>query len=151
MQVENVISDCNYSASIYFNKTKMQIFTALLWLLMDLIAIAVQMSSGWDPSPFQLIHRTNSTTGLTKLACRNSTTIEYLDIHTVNFYVNRSSVHDPDLRNRTGFSVIEEDNMIVFNLTGNSEGIFTCGRRIDEFNIRESPPLILVCKYIQYL
>ena len=127
----------------------MQNLKLFLWIM----GLLPTLSSGQNHSPFQLYRVIHSSTGLIKLACRNSSTLENLDIHTVYFYVNRTSVNDHDLRNRSDFSVVEDrdSNMIEFTLTGASEGMFTCGRRIDDANIRESPPLTLICKYTKLL
>ena len=128
--------------------SRMQAVTILL--VMDLFAA---QASCPNCSPYTIVHSRDSTSGRIELECRNSSTLERLDIHGVKFWVNRTSADDRDLRNRSDFSVIEDhnNNVIRFTLTGDLEGRFTCGIKIDVANIRESPPLALICKHSSYL
>ena len=98
-----------------------------------------------------MIHQTDSTTeetGSIILKCRDSDTAEELDISEISFFLNRSSVADPSLRERGDITVVPvRSTGIKFNLTRRLEGKYTCGKRVDIANVRESVPRTLVCKW----
>ena len=87
------------------------------------------------------------TRGSIILRCRDSTKAEQLDIGQIKFFLNRNSVVDPSLRERGDITVVEVGSTgIKFNLTHRLEGNYTCGKRVDTANVRESLPKILICK-----
>ena len=102
--------------------------------------------------PYELIYRTDAMTDLTgaiSLICRDELTAEELPVSDVMFFLNRSSLADPDIREREDIRVIEVGCCSVrFNLTHRLEGNYTCGRGVDVANVRESSPLTLVCKWL---
>ena len=103
-----------------------------------------------DPAPYQLIHETDSTTeqtGSITLKCRDGITAEEVETSEIKFFLNRSSVTDPCLRERGDIRVVEVGSTgIKFNLTRIYEGNYTCGKRVDRANVRESSPNPLICK-----
>lgn len=121
----------------------MQSITFLYFIL-----VLPGLCTNLDPAPYELIHSEDAATKLTVFWCRDSFTANNLSITTAKFWLNRTSVNDPDLRERSGVQVIEDiaNDCIKFNLTRNLEGNFTCGRRIDRANVQESPPKVLICK-----
>ena len=63
----------------------------------------------------------------------------------------RENSTDTDLRERGDVTVIETDDQlgIMFNLTRNLEGYYTCGRRIDSNCVPHgSQPKPLICKLV---
>jgi hypothetical protein len=117
----------------------------LLWMMMQFImAIHTQPEL---PPPYQLIHRSISGS-LIELICREGSTAESLPINEISMWLNRTSVNDLDLRERedVGRVVVYGCCGLRFNLTPQLEGNFTCGKRIDIANIKESLPKTLICK-----
>ena len=114
---------------------------------------SINPSMSLSSSTYQLFHSRQyyATTASIKLQCREETltSLNFKNVANVKFWLNRTSPSDPSLRERDDVTVIEtEDGIgIVFNLTHNLEGNYTCGRRIDSENVHESPPLTLICKY----
>ena len=115
------------------------------------VAASVSSSSQNSPAPYELFHQTDTTTeetGSIILKCRDSDTAEELDISEISFFLNRSSVADPSLRERGDITVVPVGSTgIKFNLTRRLEGNYTCGKRVDVANVRESVPRTLVCKW----
>ena len=108
-----------------------------------------------NPASYELIFETDSTieqTGLLTLRCRDSVTAEILDINEISFFLNRSSAADPSLREREDIRVVEVGTTgIKFNLTRRLEGYYTCGKKVDCTNVRESSSKALICKWIKQL
>ena len=122
----------------------------LVLLCMMQLIMAVYMLSQPHP-PYELIHRSSSsrsTSGLIELICREESTAEALPINEISIWLNRTSVNDPDLRERedVGRVVINGCCGLRFNLTPQLEGSFTCGKKIDTANVQESLPKTLICK-----
>jgi hypothetical protein len=117
---------------------------AFLWTI-DL-NIAVSMT------PYGLIHSTISgdteRSGLLQLTCRDGFTAEDLPVGDIKIWLNRTSVDDPDLREREDIGTVEVHGCcsLRFNLTHQLGGRFTCGRRTDIANVQESSPIMLICK-----
>ena len=94
----------------------------------------------------------DTTTGAVKLQCQEETrsSLKLLNVteSDVVFWLNRGNATDAGLRERDDVTVIEtEDQLgIVFNLTRDLEGYYTCGRRIHSRYVYESPTVILICK-----
>ena len=92
------------------------------------------------------------TTGAVKLQCQEETISSFKILNVtesdVVFWLNRGNATDAGLRERGDVTVIEtEDQLgIVFNLTRDLEGYYTCGRRIDSSNVSESPSVTLICE-----
>ena len=114
--------------------------------------VAVSVSSmSRSPEPYQLIFETHVSktelAGSIALRCRDGDTAQELDISEISFFLNRSSVADPSLRERGDIPVVEVDrHTIEFNLTHRLEGYYTCGRRVNATHVRESLPKTFVCK-----
>jgi hypothetical protein len=105
-----------------------------------------------SPSPpYELIYETDETTeetGSIILTCRDGPTAENLPVDEVLFFLNRSSAADPSIREREDITVVAAGCCGVrFNLTRRLEGSYTCGRRVDATNVRESLSVTLVCKW----
>ena len=85
--------------------------------------------------------------GTVCLQCRNASG-NFVNVTRVTFWHNRRSATDPGLRERDDITVLATADQlgIVFNLTQEWEGYFTCGRRIDSANVYESHPKPLICK-----
>ena len=115
------------------------------------IAASASCLTKTTPPPYELIHQTDTTTeqtGSVTLKCRDGQTAEELDISEINFFLNRSSAADPCLRERGDIIVVRvESTGIKFNLTRRLEGNYTCGKRVDVANVRESLPRSFVCKW----
>ena len=135
-------------------------FTAKTICAVAAVSIAVSaLSLAQNSEPFQLIYESqideDSNTELTGsiiLRCRDSNTSEHQDIRNISFFLNRSSAADPSLRERGDITVVENgNNGIKFNLTRRLEGNYTCGRRVDAANVRESLPVTLICKWYNLL
>ena len=113
------------------------------------------LSSLNQTSPFELIHMTDETrtelTGAITLKCRDDTTAEELDIaqNSIHFWLNRTSLSDPDLREREDFGVIKIVGCcsIQFDLTRQIDGDFTCGKLFNDGSLQESTPKRLICKW----
>ena len=82
------------------------------------------------------------------MACRDGSTAEELPVSDIKVWLNRTSVDDPDLQEREDVGIVEEHGCcrLRFNLTQQLDGNFTCGRRIDIANVKESPAKTLICK-----
>ena len=110
-----------------------------------------------QPPPYELIHRSfqhiTELSGLVELVCREGSTAETLSVNEISIWLNRTSVTDPDLREREDVGVVEVNGCcgLRFNLTQWLEGNFTCGKRIDFANVKESLPKTLVCKQFMIL
>ena len=110
---------------------------------------ASSVCSSHSLSPYELIFKTDGTTkqtGSITLICRNSRTTEELEVSEVNFFLNRTTANDPSLREREDIRVVEVGKAIKFNLTRKYDGHYTCGKRVDCANVRESMAQILICK-----
>ena len=97
---------------------------------------------------YQLIHSNqDATTGSVLFQCRE-VTVTSLKLLNVANVIFRENTTDVDLRQRCDVTVIETDDQlgIMFNLTRNLEGYYTCGRRIDSNSVNESSPIPLICK-----
>ena len=115
------------------------------------IFIVASVFASTIPSPqYELIFRTDSTTGLTgsiTLMCRDYNTAEQLPVVDILFFLNRSSVDDPSIRERGDIRVVEVGCCGVrFNLTRRLESYYTCGRRVNITYVEESLPRTLICK-----
>ena len=109
--------------------------------------------SSQNPAPYELIFERDSTTeqtGSLTLRCRDSITAEILNIlNEIKFFLNHSSAADCSLRERGDIKVVEIGRTgIKFNLTRKYEGYYTCGKRVDCANVKESMPMALICKYM---
>lgn len=95
---------------------------------------------------YELTFETDSTTELTgsiTLRCRDDITAEELDISEISFFLNRTH----SLREWEDIAVVEVGSTgIKFNLTRKLEGRYTCCKRVDGVNVRESQPKTLICK-----
>ena len=115
--------------------------------------IALKLASSLTPpTSYELIHMTNSTTettGLVTLMCRDQFA-EPVPVNGVMFWLNRTSACDIDLRERRDVQMIKVSAYgIHFNLTGDLEGVFTCGIlviRDNRITVEESDSLTLICK-----
>lgn len=122
---------------------------SLLWTVGSSMTMG---TSPQGPLAYELIHRTFEATteqsGLTEVICRDGFTAEDLPVSDIKIWLNRTSVDDPDLREREDVGAIEVHGCcsLRFNLTHQLEGTFTCGRRIDAANVLESLPRTLICK-----
>lgn len=118
------------------------------------LAQVVASATCWGQSmpPYELIFTTDSTTeqtGSVTLICRDSVTAEEPEIDDIKFFLNRSSATDPSLREREDITVVEIRSAIIkFNLTRKYEGYYTCGKRVDCANVRESMPNTFICKHV---
>lgn len=103
-------------------------------------------------APYELTHRTISPdtelSGAIELTCRDGSTAEDLPVRDIKIWLNRTTVYDPDLREREDVGNFEVRGCcrLRFNLTHQLEGNFTCGRRTDIANVQESRPRTLICK-----
>ena len=130
---------------------KVILFANVTETIILLISLAHAMASATCSSPpYKLIFMTDDTTeqtGSITLKCRDSITAEEADISEINFFLNRSSANDPSLRERGDITVFEVGSTgIKFNLTRKYDGYYTCGKRMDCANVRESMPDTLICK-----
>ena len=89
----------------------------------------------------------NTATGSVLLQCQGAVTLNVTESDVV-FWLNRGNATDAGLRERGDVTVSEtEDQLgIVFNLTRDLEGFYTCGRRINSSNVYESLPKTLICE-----
>ena len=122
---------------------------ALLWMI--LLIMAMHTSSQHPQAPYELVYHTFDVTelsGLIEMACRNESTAEELPVSDIKIWLNRTSVDDPDLREREDVGIVEVHGCcrLRFNLTHQLDGNFTCGRRINIANVKESPTKMLICK-----
>ena len=124
---------------------------AIVGLVFTAASTSNPIASQNSPAPYELIHETDSNTeqtGSIIVKCRDSDTTEELDISEIHFFLNRSSATDPSLRERGDITVVSvERTGIKFNLTRRLEGNYTCGKRVDVANVRESVPKSLICKW----
>ena len=121
---------------------------AMLWMMA--LKMAVCMATEQSP-PYELIYRTISDTelsGLLVLICRDELRAKELPVSDIKIWLNRTSVDDPDLREREDVGTVEVHGCcsLRFNLTHQLEGSFTCGRKTDIANVQESSPKLLICK-----
>ena len=88
-------------------------------------------------------------TGAITLKCRDDVTAEELDIAQNSIHFYRTSLSDPDLREREDFGIIKIVGCcsIQFNLTCQIEGDFTCGKLFNNGSLQESTPKGLICKW----
>ena len=113
---------------------------------------APALASTASHPPYELIFSiesdgTTELTGSICLMCRDADTAEELPVDGVLFFLNRSSSSDPSIRERGDIRVVVVGCCRVrFNLTRRLEGNYTCGKRVDVANVRESLPLTLACK-----
>lgn len=128
--------------------TSTSLFTVKITIAVSLAFIA--SSAPIDPPPYEVIHQTDNTTehtGSITLICRDGMTAEEEDINEIYFFLNRTSAADPSLREREDIRVVKVGTTgIKFNLTRRFEGNYTCGKRVDAANLRESLPKTLICK-----
>ena len=128
-------------------------WTVGLILLLDSgTAMPIDESS----SPFELKHSIqDTTTGAVKLQCQARSSLKMLNVTDSNvvFWLSRKNATDAGLRERDDVKVTEtEDQLgIVFNLTRDLEGYYTCGRRIDSSNVSESPSVTLICECYSFI
>ena len=103
------------------------------------------------PPQYELIHETETTTeetGSITMQCRDAYAAEPISLSEVEFWLNRTRVCDPSLQEQDNFNVVEVDSYrIKFNLTRRLEGIYTCGRCVNESYVLESTPKTFTCKY----
>ena len=124
-------------------------FAIILWMIA--LKIAVCMTTEQSP-PYELIYRIidpdTDLSGLLELICRDGFTAEELPVSDIKIWLNRTSVDDPDLREREDVDTVEVHGCcsLRFNLTHQLEGNYTCGRKMDIANVRESSPKSLICK-----
>ena len=124
-------------------------FVVLLLVLMWNLTL-VDSSTTSPLSSYQLIRSIQNTTdtaitGSVVFQCKEVSSQKLLNVTNVIFRENST---DTDLRERCDVKVIETNDRlgIVFNLTRNLEGYYTCGRRTDSNSVYESPPKPLICK-----
>lgn len=127
--------------------------SALLWIIHFIMTVHTYLQY----PPYELIHMYSTfniteLSGLIELTCREGSTAEELPVSNINIWLNRSSVNDPDLRERKDVGAVEVHGCcrLRFNLTHQLGGNFTCGIRTDVANVKESPPKMLICKYLAY-
>ena len=118
----------------------LSVSSVLMWTL------CLTLLLGYGTALTLQIHNV-TTTGSVLLQCRDETTTSRKLLNVTNVIFRENST-DADLRERCDVTVIEtEDQLgIVFNLTRNLEGYYTCGRRIDSNSVYESQPKPLICK-----
>ena len=118
---------------------------ALLWNNIMYFIMTVHASSLSQPPPYELIHhsfqRITELSGLVELVCHEKSTAETLSVNEISIWLNRTSVTDPDLREREDVGVVEVNGCcgLRFNLTQQLEGNFTCGKRIDMAKCKGEP------------
>ena len=132
--------------------TSRSLLIAKIAVVQGLIFVAIAASSSNSPVPYMLILKTDgiytAQTGSITLKCRDRETAEELDINEINFFFNRSSAADPSLRERGDITVVPVGSTgIKFNLTRRLEGYYTCGKRVDVANVRESLPKPYICEW----
>ena len=123
-----------------------QFFTMIVWLRphqaiplpgFEIIFVA---ESGFEES------------GSIALTCRDSWTADELNVHNVNFWLNRTLENNTDLRERRDIGIKEVGCCsIKFNLLRNLEGRYSCGKMYDNGYVEESAPLKLICKCNQHI
>ena len=90
----------------------------------------------------------DTTTGSVLFHCHEETTTSQKLLNVTNVIFRENST-DADLREREDVTVIETKDQlgIMFNLTRNLEGYYSCGRRTDSNNVPyESPSIPLICE-----
>ena len=115
------------------------------------IFIVASVFASITPLPqYELAYRTDLTTELTgtiSLLCHSYVTAENFLVSEVQFFLNRSSVDDPSIRERGDITVVEVGCCeLRFNLARRLEGNYTCGRRVNVTYVEESDPVTLICK-----
>ena len=103
-------------------------------------------------SSYELIYKTDETTeatGAIKMQCRDYATAENIPVSEVQFWLNRTSPCDPDLRERDDFKVVVTDSRTIsFNLLRHLEGSYTCGQCTNVRHVQESLPVTRTCKLL---
>lgn len=124
----------------------------LLISIGHIVASATCSTSLGTAAPYELIHETDTTTELTDsvtLKFRDAITLEELQISEIKFFLNRRLPTDPSLRERGDITVIEVGRVAInFNLTRKYEGNYTCGKKVDGANVRESMSRTFIYKCI---
>ena len=116
-----------------------------------LLASGTSRRTNLSAPSLKLIHTIQDvTSGLVLLQCRNSSSLNCINITNVQFWRNRMSATDLSLRERDDVIVVQTADQlgIQLNLTQNMEGRYSCGRRIDASNVYGSAPVPLICKAI---
>ena len=133
-------------------KISITVLTVRIAVVGSILIAAPTLTSNTSHPPYELIFSTDDTTELTgaiTLACRDTLTAEELPVDRVVFFLNRSSPADPSIREREDIRAVEVGCCSVrFNLTRRFEGNYTCGRRVDVANVRESLPRRLIGKIV---
>ena len=62
----------------------------------------------------------------------------------VIFWFNRATPDDPNIKNQPNVFPAEDGRGVVFQLSRQREGNYTCGVRIDEANVMESERKTLI-------
>ena len=126
-------------------------FAEAIIILVGVAHVVASATCSSQMPPYELIFMTDDTTeqtGSINLKCRDSITTAELDISEIKFFLNRSSVANLSLR-EMDIKVVEVGSTAInFNLTREYEGYYTCGKRVDCANVRESLPKTLICKYM---
>lgn len=128
----------------------------LLILLLITTVQCVATSPQLPQAPYELAFSTfgvvTQQSGLIEMVCRNESTAEKLPVNDINIWLNRTLVDDRDLREREDVGIVEVHGCcrLRFNLTHQLGGHYTCGKRIDAANVKESPAKTLNCKYGTY-
>ena len=115
----------------------------------SIFVVASVLASTTPPPQYELIYRIDQTTELTgsiSMQCRDYATAESIPVDEVMFFLNRSSVDDPSIREREDITVVVGSYFLRFNLTRRLEGNYTCGKRVNVTYVYESPPKTLICK-----
>ena len=130
-----------------------------LLCLLSAIMMMLTLVSTSNPHPprslsiYELIYITDGVitelTGSITMICRSDATAEKIPLSEVKFWLN-GTANSTSLRERTDINVLEVDKYSIrFNLTRNLEGLYTCGKCIDE-DCEMSSQKQLICKCIQY-
>ena len=91
---------------------------------------------------------TTEVTGVITMWCCDGLTAEKVLLSDVKFWLNQTSAWDPGLQEQGDITAIEFDHYkIMFALTRQLEGYYTCSKRIDENRVQlESNPKALISK-----
>ena len=134
-----IIVNCNHIMAL------LSVSSVLMWTLC--LTLLLGYGTALTLPSYELIHNV-TTTGSALLQCREETTTSRKLLNVTNVIFRENST-DADLRERDDVIVIETDDRlgIVFNLTRNLEGSYTCERRTDSNCVPcESPPITLICE-----
>lgn len=103
-----------------------------------------------QPAPYELLFERARDSLPVTLRCRDTSAGTLVDISDVNFWLNRTQADDPDLRERSDLDVPpgQTGDGLTFALTRRIEGLYTCGRQIDNANVEESSAVSLVGEYL---